>query len=793
MNGLLAQATDEELVSFFDNTWHEQYRFSFGEWIDQFVRWGVNNPVTSVIGEIVKWPFSTFFDLIMSNRVGRDSITTIPWVWVVIAVFVIASFTRNTRIGLACAGMLSVCGFLGAQYWEETAQTIGLILVSVTLCAIVGIPLGILSGRFDAIWNVVRPTLDAMQVVHSFVFMLPFIFFFGIGNISATMVTMVFALPPLVRLTNLGIRQVPEDVVEASRAYGATELRVLTDVQLPLARPAIMTGLNQTLLLAISMLGIAALMGAGGLGRLLFRAINNLDLGLAASAGLAFFLVAVVLDRISQTEAQDGVGLLTKIRQAWAYRANPAGLLEVQADQALEPEDDTPAERQSPVEAPERMGLLLAAAGGTLAIVSTLLAWSSNAGLISSWSRRADEDLPGLDFSGLSASGGSWFGWFTAILGLFVVLAALRPMFSMNDGILRLLSKGQGVLLAGIAAVIAIIWVWNTFIDTDNSNDFSILPTIALVMFIIAAALIVIETYLGGTPRLGADGILIAGIAMLSIVLGFLWLQPSAFISEDFSRGIGVTIALVAALLVTAGGLVATGRAPYGPRRPLPVEISWGRVIAASFALLLIVGSAIIEGDDDTSSEFGWFFDARVESLITPEFLEEMEAIEAEAGDDINKQLAAAQTITNAYNSLENGETIVHTGFSEGGPQLGWLAVILSGLAVLAAIPAAGLLGGGDTRRWQGSVLMSGLGLGIMGITMAFMISMIRVADSPKVLAGIGAFLTFVAGFVVFASGRSVVNEFRRRKVYRDVEAIEARAAEALLNLDEVDAATVPV
>ena len=152
-----------------------------------------------------------------------------------------------------------------------------------TLCSLVGIPLGILSGRFDPVWNVVRPVLDGMQVIHSFVFMLPFIFFFSIGEVSATMVTMVFALPPIVRLTNLGIRQVPEDVVEAARSYGATEAKVLTDVQLPLARPAIMTGLNQTLLLAISMLGIAALMGAGGLGRLLFRAINNLDLGLGLS------------------------------------------------------------------------------------------------------------------------------------------------------------------------------------------------------------------------------------------------------------------------------------------------------------------------------------------------------------------------------------------------------------------------------------------------------------------------------------------------------------------------------
>ena len=410
MGLLFAQDSLEETPGFFENTWPESFRFPFGEWLKELVFWAVNNPVTSTIGDIIEWPFSTFFDLIMSEQAGRDSIMTVPWVWLVIAVFVVASFTRNTRIGLACAAMLAMCGFLGAEYWTETAKTIGMILVSVTLCAVVGIPLGILSGRFDSIWSVVRPTLDAMQVVHSFVFMLPFIFFFGLGNVSATMVTMVFALPPLVRLTNLGIRQVPEDVVEASRAYGATELRVLTDVQLPLARPAIMTGLNQTLLLAISMLGIAALMGAGGLGRLLFRAINNLNLGLAASAGLAFFLVAVILDRISQTEAQDGVSLLTKIRQAFVYRADPQGLLDAQAEQALVVEDDAVTERLAAVNGGERAGLLIALAGFGLTLVSLFMTWANDAGLVSSYGRFADENLEGLSFNGFEASGGTFYG-----------------------------------------------------------------------------------------------------------------------------------------------------------------------------------------------------------------------------------------------------------------------------------------------------------------------------------------------------------------------------------------------
>lgn len=760
---LAMQANDLKIT---DNEWPESFRFPFGEWIKQLVFWAVNNPITSFIGDVVEWPFSAMFDLIMSNKVGRDSIETVPWIWLVIAVFLAASWTRNTRVGLACAAMLAVCGFLGAEYWTETAKTIGMILVSVTLCAIVGIPLGILSGRFDGVWNVVRPTLDAMQVIHSFVFMLPFIFFFGIGEISATMVTMVFALPPIVRLTNLGIRSVPEDVVEASRAYGAPELRVLTDVQLPLARPAIMTGLNQTLLLAISMLGIAALMGAGGLGRLLFRAINNLNLGLASSAGLAFFLVAVILDRISQTEADDGAGLFRKIGRAWTYRSDPEALLEasgVTLNAAAAPvKEEEPDERPAPVAPPERVGLMLALAGGVLGVVSLFLPWANDAGLISSWGRRVDEALPGLSFNGYQASGGSFFGLLLGLFAVAAILASIRPQISFPDSVARALLRLQGILLGVVAASIAVIFVLN-LLDTD----FSIFPTLGLVAFGACAALVIAEAFVTGTPRLGADGVLISGLGMLGVGIGYFLLQPSAFV-EVYSHGIGVIVGLLAAVLVIAGGLIATFRAPYGPRRPLPEAIAWGRIAGVGFAVLLVVFSAFAVGNSERKSEYGWFFDARLESLETPEFLAEIERLEVEAGDDINKQLAAAQQITNMYNSLQTGDKVVHSGVNDDGPGLGWPSMAIAALALLAALPGAGLLGGGEKRRWQASVLVTGLGLALMAIPIAFIAGIVRVAE-PAVLSGVAAFTTMLAGFIIFASGRGVVNEFRRRKVYADV------------------------
>jgi len=768
MSSVLAQD------SFFDNTWPESFRFPFGEWLKELVFWAVNNPITAWMGDVIEWPFSTFFDLIMSEQVGRDSISTVPWVWLVIAVFVVASFTRNTRIGLACASMLAVCGFLGAEYWTETAKTIGMIMVSVTLCAVVGIPLGILSGRFDAVWSVVRPALDAMQVVHSFVFMLPFIFFFGLGNVSATMVTMVFALPPLVRLTNLGIRQVPEDVVEASRAYGATELRVLTDVQLPLARPAIMTGLNQTLLLAISMLGIAALMGAGGLGRLLFRAINNLNLGLAASAGLAFFLVAVILDRISQTEAQDGVSLFVKIRQAFAYRADPEGLLEVQADQAL-PVDEEVSERLAPVTSSERMGLLVMTGGLVLTLISLFLPWANDAGLVASWGRFADEDLAGQSFNGFEASGGTFFGIILGIFAVLGILASVRPMLSFPRGLGRTLLKGQGYLLSGIGAIIVVIWLLNVFGTSTGP-----LATIGLWLFAICVALVVIESFVGGTPRLGADGGLIASIAVLGSALGYALLQPSQWV-VNYSDGAGVWLALLGGAIAVAGGVMAVFKAPYGPRRPLPVDISWGRVIAGGFATLLIVGSALGVGErDDANGGWGWYFDDRVEAIqrtsadVPPDIADEIERLRTEAGDDINKQIANAQAITNLMNTVQTGDKVIHSGVDSDGPALGWISMVLAVLALGFAIPASGLLGGGEQIRWKASVLFAGTGLAIMIIPMAFILGIVRVGVGSTTLGGIGAFMTFIGGVIIFSSGRSVVNEFRRRKIFSDVAHLEA-------------------
>ena len=174
-------------------------------------------------------------------------------------------------------------------------------------------------------------------------------------------------------------------------------------------------------------------------------------------------------------------------------------------------------------------------------------------------------------------------------------------------------------------------------------------------------------------------------------------------------------------------------------------------------------------GTVETKTQYGWYYDGRVESLITPEIQAEFDRIEEEAGDDITKQLAAGQEIVNRTNSLLQGGGVVHTGVSEEGPGLGYLSIILSFLAIAVAVVASGGLGGGEIAQWRATTVLSGLGMGIALIPMSFILGIVRVDTSGgDVLGGIGAFVTFVSGFVIFASARSVVAEFRRTKIYAE-------------------------
>ena len=454
------KAGTEESVSIFDTAILDEWRIPFGYWFDQMVDWMDLN--AAWVLDTIKWPF----DFLLKNFVN-SFLLTVPWFWVVLFTVVFGALFRTPRIGIQSGFALALCGLLGQAYWLDTMRTVGMVIVSVALCALIGIPLGVLCARQDGVWNVVRPVMDAMQVIHSFTYMVPFVFFFSIGVVPATMVTMIYALPPLVRLTNLGIRQVPEDVVEASRAYGAPESRVLVDVQLPLARPAIMTGLNQCLMLSIAMVGIAAIMGASGLGLQVFRAVQNLDVGLGFSAGFALFLVSVVLDRLSQPEG-DNRRLFERITGAVRARRSTDEEILSELTKRGKDKQTTEVEWNTPATPNERKGLFVAGVGGFVALVSLFLTWGSDAGLIAGHSRAADLDLAGQSFNGFAASGGNWFGFFVFGAACFIIAAAITTI--RNPGSISKLMGAHGSAIASFIILISSLTylIANTAQETVN-------------------------------------------------------------------------------------------------------------------------------------------------------------------------------------------------------------------------------------------------------------------------------------------------------------------------------------
>ena len=239
---------------------------------------------------------------------------------VVIAIIGLLAW-QFTSGALATGTVLALLALSVLGVWPEAMITLSLVLTSLAFCLAVGLPLGIFLASSDRAQNIFRPLLDAMQTTPAFVYLVPVVMLFGIGNAPGVIVTIIFALPPLVRLTNLGIRQVRPDLIEAARAYGASPWQLLTRVQLPLATPSIMAGINQSLMLSLSMVVIASMIAVGGLGQMVLRGIGRLDMGLATMGGLGIVLLAIVLDRLTQAMGQPRRGA-----RHW-YQTGPAGFV----------------------------------------------------------------------------------------------------------------------------------------------------------------------------------------------------------------------------------------------------------------------------------------------------------------------------------------------------------------------------------------------------------------------------------------------------------------------------------
>lgn len=263
-------------------------------------------PFESWVNDSLSWIVDNFRPVFQAIRIPIDTIlkamesllTFLPDALIIVVLTILARVVSGWSLSIGTLVSLLVIGSIGA--WAEAMITLSLVLTSVFFCLLIGLPLGIWLSQSDRALRSVRPILDAMQTTPAFVYLVPIVMLFGIGNVPGVVVTIIFAVPPLIRLTNLGIRQVPEDLIEAALAFGGNPRQVMFKVRLPLALPTIMAGVNQTLMLALSMVVIASMIAVGGLGQLVLRGIGRLDMGLATVGGLGIVLLAIILDRITQ-------------------------------------------------------------------------------------------------------------------------------------------------------------------------------------------------------------------------------------------------------------------------------------------------------------------------------------------------------------------------------------------------------------------------------------------------------------------------------------------------------------
>ena len=218
---------------------------------------------------------------------------------IAILIFIFFAY-RTNGLKFSCLTVVGLVFIDLVDLWSESMTTLAMIFTAVIFCIIIGIPLGILSSRSKTFEIILRPILDIMQTIPSFVYLIPVVMLFGIGLTPGVVATIIFALPPVIRLTNLGIRQVGKGFKEAGSSLGLTKLLVLIKIEIPLALKTIMAGINQTLMLALSMVVIAALIGAGGLGLTVYVALGRLDIGSAVIGGTAIVILAIILDRITQ-------------------------------------------------------------------------------------------------------------------------------------------------------------------------------------------------------------------------------------------------------------------------------------------------------------------------------------------------------------------------------------------------------------------------------------------------------------------------------------------------------------
>lgn len=264
-------------------------RIPLGDWVDEFVDFITET--FSIVFDVISVIFGTFYDAV-------EWLFVTPPFWVIIIVIAgLAYLVKGWKLAVGSAiGLLLI---VSVDQWENAMMTLALTLVAAFVAIVIAIPVGIWAARNDRVSTIIKPVLDFLQTMPAFVYLIPAIILFGIGVVPGMVATILFAIAPGVRLTELGIRGVDKEVVEAGQAFGASPRRILRQIQLPLALPTIMAGVNQVIMLSLSMVVIASMVGAAGLGRDIIQALSRIDVGLGFEAGLAVVILAIILDRMT--------------------------------------------------------------------------------------------------------------------------------------------------------------------------------------------------------------------------------------------------------------------------------------------------------------------------------------------------------------------------------------------------------------------------------------------------------------------------------------------------------------
>ncbi|MGE0118319.1 MAG: ABC transporter permease [Dongiaceae bacterium] len=281
------------------------YTLPLKQWVQFAVDWTADN--FRPFFQAIRMPMAYFLDLVTTF------LLSVPPTIFLIVLFLFAWQLAGFGTAVFVTFAMFAIGLLGI--WHDTLITLAIILTAVSVCVVIGVPIGILAGRNDRFEALLRPLLDVLQTLPAFVYLVPIVMLVGIGNVPGVFVTVFFALPPIIRLTSLGIRSVPLTAVEAAYAFGSTHRQVLTKVQMPLAIRNIMAGLNQTLMMALAMVVYASMIAVEGLGQTVLRGIGRLDMGLAAIGGIGIVLLAMILDRITQAlgaQARHSINIATR-------------------------------------------------------------------------------------------------------------------------------------------------------------------------------------------------------------------------------------------------------------------------------------------------------------------------------------------------------------------------------------------------------------------------------------------------------------------------------------------------